>query len=161
QGGTSGHDVVLKSLLTTKTTVSPVTISPVSGQSVTLTATVAPGTGTGTPTGTVSFLASLNGTSVNLGTANLSSTGVATLTTTKLTTGTDQITATYSGDTTYGTSTSPAVAVVVKQASTTTSLTASATSAVVGQLVTLTAKISPVSPGSGTPTGSVTFFNGS
>ena len=62
KGGTDGQDVVLTSLLATTTTVSPVTDPPVSGQSVTLTATVTPASGTGTPTGTVAFLASINGT---------------------------------------------------------------------------------------------------
>ena len=56
-GGTSGNSVVLTALAPTTTTVSPVTTSPVFGQSVTLTATVAPTTtGTGTPTGTVEFV---------------------------------------------------------------------------------------------------------
>src|SRR5262249_46761863 len=107
------------------------------------------------------FLASINGTSVSLGSATVDSSGVATLTTTKLTAGTNSITATYSGDTTYGTSTSAAVAVVVAQASSSTTLTVSATAAVVRQPVTPTAPISAVAPGSGTPTGTVQFFNGS
>jgi autotransporter-associated beta strand protein len=161
KGGSDGQDVVLTDLLTTTTTVSPVTTRPVSGQSITLTATVMPGTGSGTPTGSVAFLASINGSSVSLGSATLNASGVATLTTTQLTAGTDTITATYSGDTTYGTSTSGSVAVVVSQASSTAALTASPSPSVVGQPVTLTATISAQSPGSGTPTGTVQFYDGS
>ena len=61
KGGPNGQDVVLTSLLSTTTTVSPVTVPLVSGQSVTLTATVTPASGTGTPTGTIEFE---NGTTV-------------------------------------------------------------------------------------------------
>ena len=160
KGGTSGHDVVLTSLRTTTTTVTPSTTGPVSGQSVTLTVTVTPLTGTGTPTGSVTFTATQNGTSTTLGTVTLSS-GTATLPTTKLATGTNTITATYSGDSTFGTSTSAGVSVVVAQASSTLTLTASPNPSVVNQAVTLTATAMAVAPGAGTPTGTVTFFNGS
>jgi hypothetical protein len=122
---------------------------------------VAPATGTGTPTGSVDFKASINGTTTDLGTATLDSSGTATLNTTKLTAGTDSITATYSGDTTYASSTSSPVAVVVAQASSATTVTASPNPSVTGEPVTLTARVVAQSPGSGTPTGTVTFFNGS
>ena len=151
KGGADGQDVVLTDLLTTTTTVSVSPSTAVSGQSVTLTATVAPASGSGTPTGSVAFLASINGSSVSLGSATVNASGVATLTTTLLTAGTDTITATYSGDTTYGTSTSSPVAVVVSQASTSTTLTVSPNPAVVGQPVTLTATISAVPPGRARP----------
>jgi Bacterial Ig-like domain (group 3) len=49
----------------------------------------------------------------------------------------------------------------VKQASTTTSVVSSANPSVAGQAVTFTATVSPVSPGSGTPTGTATFMDGS
>src|SRR5262249_4574817 len=42
-----------------------------------------------------------------------------------------------------------------------TALTSSASPATSGQSVTFTATISPTSPGSGTPTGTVTFYDGS
>jgi Bacterial Ig-like domain (group 3) len=48
----------------------------------------------------------------------------------------------------------------VNQASTTTTLTSSANSAAVGQSVTFTATVTPVAPGTGTPTGTVTFLDG-
>ncbi|WP_324604673.1 Ig-like domain-containing protein, partial [Streptomyces sp. NRRL S-337] len=43
------------------------------------------------------------------------------------------------------------------QASTTTSVTTSPDPSVFGESVTLTATVAPVSPGAGTPTGTVTF----
>jgi hypothetical protein len=51
--------------------------------------------------------------------------------------------------------------VTVGQASTTTTVTTSPNPSVVGGPVTLKATVAAVSPGSGTPTGSVEFFNGS
>jgi Big-like domain-containing protein len=49
---------------------------------------------------------------------------------------------------------------VVSQTSTTTSLTWSANPSVFGQSVTFTATVAAVSPGSGTPTGTVNFLDG-
>ena len=49
---------------------------------------------------------------------------------------------------------------VVSQTSTTTSLTSSANPSVFGQSVTFTATVAAVSPGSGTPTGTVNFLDG-
>jgi len=155
--GGAGHDVVLTHLVDTTTVVSPVSATPVFGQSVALTATVTANTsGLGTPGGSVEFLSG----TTDLGSANLNSAGVATLNTTNLTTGANSITAVYSGNSTFASSTSTAVSVTVAQASTTTSLTTSPNPALAGQQVALTAKVVPVSPGAGIPTGSVEFFNG-
>jgi hypothetical protein len=125
------------------------------GQSVTFTATV---TGSsGTPTGTVTFK---NG-SISLGTAALNGSGVATLTTSALAVGSGySITAEYGGDSNNQSSASSAVSQVVNQASTTTGLTSSTNPSVFGQSVTLTATVSAVSPGAGTATGTVSFFDG-
>ena len=142
----------------TTTTLTSSASTAVFGQSVTLTATVAVvSPGAGTPTGTVTFF---NGTT-SLGTGTLNSSGVATLAVTSLPVAANSITATYAASTDFATSTSsPAVTVKVSQASTTTTLTVSPTSSVFGESVTLTATIAAVSPGAGTPTGTVTFFNG-
>ncbi len=48
----------------------------------------------------------------------------------------------------------------VSQAATTTVLSSSANPSVFGQPVTLTATVAPVAPGSGTPTGTASFFDG-
>ncbi len=73
-------------------------------QQVTFTATVASAT-TGTPTGTVTFK---NGVTT-LGTATLNASGVATFSTTMLSTGAHSITAVYGGSTDFLTSTSAAL----------------------------------------------------
>ena len=125
------------------------------GQTLTLTATVK-GSGSTTPTGTVNFL---NG-STQLGAATLSSSGVATLSTSTLAVGTYTLTAQYAGNTSSLTSTSAAVSVTVTTAaqSTSTSLAASGTAITTGQPLTLTATVK----GSGTtiPSGTVNFMNG-
>lgn len=138
----------------TSTTVTPAPNPSVFGQNVTLTAVVTPtAPGAGLPTGTVTFFS--NGTS--LGTANVVN-GTATFQTTTLPTGTPSITATYSGDANFTTSTSSAVTQTVNPASTSTALTSSANPAVAGQGITFTATVTAVPPGAGVPTGLVTFF---
>jgi hypothetical protein len=128
------------------------------GQSVTFTATrtvVAPGAGT--PTGGVMFF---NG-AVALGPAvTPDAAGVATLTTSALTLGPHAITARYAGDAGFATSTSSPLTVTIAKASTATIVTASANPAAWHQSVTLTAAVSVLVPGGGSPTGVVTFFNG-
>ena len=47
----------------------------------------------------------------------------------------------------------------MNQAGTSTALSSSANPSVFGQSVTFTARVTPVAPGSGTPTGSVEFFD--
>src|SRR5205807_2438507 len=70
------------------------------------------------------------------------------------------ITVVYAGDGNYTTSTSSTLTETVNQASTTTAVTSSDSTAVTGETVTFTATITPVSPSSGTPTGTVTFKDG-
>jgi autotransporter-associated beta strand protein len=155
--GGDGNDVVLTSQVPSQTSIVPSASSIVSGQAITLSATVtseAP-TDTNIPTGTVQFF---NGTT-SLGTGTLTN-GVATLSNVFLPLGTNSITAQYAGDTNFTASTAPASTVIVSQASTTTSLTAVPNPATVGTAVTLTATVAAVSPGTGTPTGSVEFLSG-
>jgi autotransporter-associated beta strand protein len=154
--GGDGNDVVLTRLVGSDTTLQASTSSPVFGQSVTLTATVASEeAAAGEPSGTVEFF---NG-STSLGTATLAN-GVATLATSSLPVGADSLTARYLGNASFASSTSAVVPVQVAQASTATALTVDPTSSVSGQSVTLTAAVTAVGPGSGTPTGSVEFFHG-
>ncbi len=70
------------------------------------------------------------------------------------------ITAIYSGNATFATSTSPALAHTVDKARSATALTSSHNPSVFGQPVTLTATVTAVAPGGGTPTGTVTFKSG-
>ena len=128
------------------------------GQSVTLTATLSPvAPGAGTPTGTVTFL---DGGSP-IGTGTLSS-GSATFTTSTLATGSHTITASYGGDGNFNASTASLTGnpQVVNKTNTTTAVASSQNPSIFGQSVTLTATLSPVAPGAGTPTGTVTFLDG-
>jgi hypothetical protein len=111
-GGNGAVGVLINTSLTATATAltSSLNPSPV-GQAVTFTATVTaqPGFDKGTPTGTVSFS---DGTT-NIGSSPVSS-GVATFPISTLTVGPHSITATYSGDSNFVTSTSPAVPQVVQ-----------------------------------------------
>jgi hypothetical protein len=141
----------------TTTAVASATNPSVFGQSVTFMATVtAVAPGSGTPTGTVMF----EDGSTTLGTATLSS-GKATLKTTALAAGPQTITVSYGGDGNFLTSTSGPLTQTVNQAATTTTVTSSVNPSVFDQSVSFTATVKASAPGSGTPTGSVTFMDGS
>lgn len=126
------------------------------GGSVKFTATITPATGSSaTPTGTVTFY---NG-STRIGTGTVAS-GVATLTTTGLTTvGTDSIIAIYGGDTNFSGSPSAAVSLTVTAATMSTptvTVTPGASSITTAQALMVTVAVSGGS-GNPTPTGSVTL----
>jgi Bacterial Ig-like domain (group 3)/Fibronectin type III domain len=126
------------------------------GQTFTLTATVTAKTGSGTPTGSVTFM---DGTAT-LGTSTLNSSGVATLGVSLTTLGSNKLTAVYSGNASFEGSSSAALSHTVNKAATTVALSSSSATSVYDQAVTFTATVSAASPGSGTPTGTVTFYNG-
>jgi len=135
--------------VTMTVTAAPLTV--VYGQGVTLTASISPTTppaGFAAPSGQVTFQ---EGNTI-LGTATLSS-GTASITLNTLAAGVDTITVTYSGDTTWG-SAVRTISVTITQASSAASLQLALNSA--GQVV-LTATVTAVAPGAGTPTGSVQF----
>ncbi|HET6929299.1 MAG TPA: Ig-like domain repeat protein [Candidatus Acidoferrum sp.] len=128
------------------------------GQSVTFTATVSPvAPGAGTPTGTVTYL---DGGSP-IGTGTLAG-GIATFTTSALASGNHTITTSYGGDGNFNGSTGSLTGnpQVVNKTNSTTTVTSSANPSVFGQVVTFTATVSPVGPGAGTPTGTVTYLDG-
>jgi hypothetical protein len=128
------------------------------GQPVTFTATVsAVAPGAGTPTGTVTFLD--GGSAVGTGTL---SGGIATLTTSALAVGSHTITTTYAGDGNFngGSGSLNGNPQVVGKPDSKTSVGSSSNPAVFGQAVTFTATVSAVAPGTGTPTGTVTFLDG-
>jgi len=130
------------------------------GESVTFSAAVK--TVSGIPTGTVTFY---DGTSV-LGSATVVNGGgsktlnSAAISTSTLAAGSHNIQAVYSGDNVFAGSTSAIVVQVVQTAAnaTTTVLNASATSAMAGQAIMFTARVTSAS--SGTATGTVTFSDG-
>ncbi|MFG2194198.1 Ig-like domain repeat protein [Streptomyces sp. NPDC048639] len=150
--GSSDTDTHTVGQASTTTVVTSAPDPSVSGQTVTLTATVtANAPGSGTPTGTVTF--TVTGGPTLTGTL---SGGVATVTTTGIPVGTSTITATYGGDANF-TGSSGTDTHTVGQASTTTTVTSSPDPSVVGQTVTITATVAANPPGSGTPTGNVSF----
>ncbi|MFE7782421.1 Ig-like domain repeat protein [Streptomyces libani] len=151
----TGDHTVAVSAATTSTTVSSSPDPSVTGQPVTFTATVAPTPpGAGVPTGTVSF-------TFGDGTAALTAPvtgGVATVTHayTTATGSPHTVTANYSGDANFSSS-SGTDSQTVDPASTLTTVTATPGPSVVGQPVTFTATVTPVEPGAGVPAGAVTF----
>src|SRR5437867_675475 len=143
----------------TTTTLTATPNPSTAGQGVTLTATVLPvAPATGVPTGSVSFR---DGTTT-IGSATLGATGTASIVVSTLTAGSHSLTAAYAGAGNFLASTSPVVTQVVNApaASTTTTLTSAPNPSTTGQAVTLTATVSPVAPATGTPTGTVTFRDG-
>src|SRR5439155_726772 len=106
----------------------------------------------GTPTGTVTFKDG----ATSLSTNTLVS-GQAAFTTSALSVTNHSITAVYNGDGIYNTSTSSVVTQTVNKADTAISLASSTNPSVFGQAVIFTNTVSAVSPGAGTPTGTVTF----
>ena len=133
----------------TTTTVSSSPNPSTFGESVTLTAHVT--SAGGTPTGTVTFSIGTE----TLCTATLSG-GMASCSTTAIPTGTQTITAAYSGNANFLPSTGTTTQ-TVNQASTTTTVSSSPNPSTFGESVTLTAHVTSAG---GTPTGSVTFSIG-
>jgi len=136
----------------TTTTISSSSYTPAFGQSITLTANVKPTLGN-TPTGTVTFL---DHTTI-LGTATLVN-NTASISISTLTAGSHSINAQYSGDADSATSTSAQTVITVSPPATTTVLTSSVNPSSYNQPVILTAALQLTS--SGTPTGTVTFYDG-
>ena len=129
------------------------------GQNVTFTATVTTGPGTGALTGTVSIS---DGATILISGLSLNASGVATFSTSTLTVGQHSITATYdnTNDPTHSTSTSAPALIQTVIEGTAVNLTSSINPSTVGQSVTFTATVT--TPGGGvSPTGTVTFFDGS
>jgi uncharacterized repeat protein (TIGR01451 family) len=122
------------------------------GQSVTFTATVT--AASGTPTGSVTFYD--DGDSLGSGTLNA---GVATYTTSSLAAGEHIIKAIYGGAAGFDASTSPNLTHIVHtvKVATTTTLVSAPNPSTYRHFVTITATVTAVS---GTPTGSVGFYDG-
>lgn len=123
------------------------------GQNLSLASALTPTiSGRPEPSGSVTFY---DGTiSVGTGTAPN-----ATLDVDSLSVGSHTLTAVYAGDVNFNPNTSPALTVTVAQASTTTALSVSSPNVIQGTSVTFTATVAGVN-GVGTPTGSVSFMNG-
>jgi large repetitive protein len=155
----SGPVQVTIGLAQNETSLQASPTAPVVGDEVDFTATVAQvAPGQGTPTGDVT----ISGAAGALCTAALNeqSPDQATCSTTYGAVTTDSLTASYVGDGNDQGSTSGAVPLTVGAAATTTSLSSSDANPVVGETVAFVADVSANTPGTGTPTGSVSFVGG-
>ena len=142
--------------LTSSTTLTATPSKPSVGQPVSLKATVTGAAGL-IPTGSVTFSAD----GIALASPPLNNSGVATYTasTNGISPGTHAVLAGYSGDSSYNSSTSPALNVTLAKAPTAVTLAALPTSVTPPADVTLTATVKRSANGAtGTPTGSVTFY---
>jgi len=151
-------EAIVAAPIATTTTLATSSNPGTLGQTITFTATITPTSGATAPGGTVTFLYG----ATTLGTAAVStSTHEAFITTSSLPFGMDSITAVYGGTKGFTASTtSEALNETINTNGPQTTYTALASSlnpATSGQEITLTAIVS--SP-LGTPSGSVTFFNG-
>jgi autotransporter-associated beta strand protein len=144
-----------QALTTTAVSASP---NPsVSGQPVIFTATIsALSPASGTPTGTVTFKDGLT----TLGVGTLDASGHATLTTSALATGSHAIATIYSGDANFIAASSVPVTQTINPAAATVTVTSSTNRSTFGQPVTFTAVVRVVPPGDRSPSGSVTFQDG-
>lgn len=150
-GSTSSDLTQVVTAATTSVTLSTSENPSTIGTPVTFTASVT--SSAGTPGGTVTFL---DGGSP-IGSGNLNASGVATFTTGALSLGSHAITAQYEANGNYAASTSSTLTQTVVPYSTTTAISSSLNPSPFGQIVTFTAT---VTSGGGTPSGTVTFFDG-
>jgi hypothetical protein len=139
-------------LITLSSTPNP----SVRGAKVTFTAKVTPATpGAPVPAGSVTFVDG----ATTLGTATLNK-GTATLNKTGLGAGEHEVVAVYGGNAYFGPSGSAPLVQTVSRASTELTLTSTLNPAPYGSAGTLKASVKALAPGTGTPTGSVTFSEG-
>jgi YVTN family beta-propeller protein len=136
----------------TSTNLTSTAMPSVTGQAASVDATVTTGRGQGTPTGTVTF--TVDGTPQSpVALAG----GKAAMKLTSLAAGTHTITAAYSGDLNHVSSTSAPFTQIVNQDATSAGLTTTRTPSTFGQSGSITVQVKANAPGSGTPTGTVTF----
>ena len=151
-------DDLPQSKSTTDLSISPT--SSVFGQTLNGEVTVrAVGNASEIPTGTVTLM---DGTKALL-TLNLSTTGLdafADFSISGLSVGTHSIKAVYSGDNNFSTNTSSVVTEVVKKANSAVKVASSVNPSTPGENIAFTATVNASSSGAGTPTGIVTFKDG-
>ena len=156
-GGVDAFVVKISTAATTTAVMSSVNPS-LFGQPVTFTVTVRPSIpNVIMPTGLVAFSEGDVGRPLVIGSLF---DGNATFVTSGLSVGSHNITVSYGGDSNFAASTSTILVQTVNMAATTTALISSLNPASIGQTVMFTATVAVVAPGSGSPTGTVTFFDG-
>ncbi len=139
---------------TTALTLEPSTLTPVYGEQVTFVVTINSDSPTKTPSGSVRLMEG----ATELAIDNVGEGGVVEFVVT-LPLGVHSITATYNGNDNFAGGESLETSLTVDPADTTSSLSLSTESAVVGQEIVLTATVAIAAPGSGTPTGTVSFMD--
>ncbi len=164
---TTGHHFVaaaaanLLTPLVASTTTLTVPSAAIAGQPVTLKALVTSTASAAKPTGLVTFFSA----GAVVASGPLDATGAVSATFSGASVGASpySITAVYAGDTTFNpsTSTAQALPIIASAISTTTTVTSSSLSANPGASVTFTAAVTPAVATYGTPTGTVTFLDGS
>ena len=154
----STHDPGLVGQVPTQTTVASSSPTSTYGQNVTLTATVTPtATASVTPSGTVTFYDYQTNPIATVAVSTVGGATTAILDISSLMGGLHSITATYSGDQTFGSSSSDApVNLSVAEAPTIVTVASSADSAVLGQAVVFSVSISSSASGE---TGTVQFVD--
>ncbi|QKV95037.1 Ig-like domain repeat protein [Streptomyces sp. NA02950] len=152
----SGTTIQQVNQAATVTTITFVPASPVCGESVTVTANVAAvPPGSGTPTGTVTFIVSADGPTMN---GTLDASGNASVTFPGLSVGTHQVAAFYLGDTNFAASNSPLTPLTIGQGASTTVFSSPTVSPVCGDAVQLCAQVTVDSPSTcSVSPGTVTF----
>jgi autotransporter-associated beta strand protein len=161
-GSSSGltQSVLYADTVTTTSSLS----NPVYGQALTFTATVAPSGKVPAgviPGATVDFFDGNNDISGAVTLISNGTAGVATWSlTTPLAAGTHSITAHYSGDSNFIQNVSKALSQAIGKDGSTSTVTNPQSTSIYGSVVTFTASVTANGPGSGTPTGVVTFWDG-
>jgi sugar lactone lactonase YvrE len=150
-------DLPTNTFTATSFTANPATVAP--GQSITLTANVAPVGAGGVPTGTVTFQQNQPFAGV-IGTATLSA-GTATLITTAPDSpGSYQVLASYGGDSSFASSLSAVLTVQVVRAPTTVTMSSTMNPGLTQTPFGITATVAPSGTSSGQPSGSVQLLEG-
>lgn len=163
---TTGHHIAAAAaanLLTPLVASSTALTAPaavLANKDVTISATVTSTASTAIPTGLVTFFA--NATPIASGTLNSSGTATGTVPASTVAPGNYTVIAVYAGDTAFKVSLSPGQpgSVLSSSIATTTTLTSSNANPGTGASVTFTATVTPAVMTDGTPSGTVTFLNG-
>jgi subtilase family serine protease len=140
----------------TTTVVTPSTTTPALGSTLPVSVSITPAAvGSTLPSGTVTF--TLDGAAAGTVAVQVGSPSTANITLAALTPGTHTLTATYSGDTYYATSTGAAATITVPKSPTTLLVTPATTAPAGGTALVVTATLTATTPGSSLPTGTVIF----
>ncbi len=153
--GNAAPQVVNSAATTTATTASSSPNPSVFGQPVTFTSTTT--SSGGVPAGTLTFT---EGATVWASNVTVDGSGHASFSTTALGAGSHTITATFTGASGWGNSSGNAAPQVVNSDATTTTVTSSVNPSAHNQAVTFSARVVANAPGTATPTGTVTFKDG-